>query len=249
MPVDGRSGPGAETRSPRTAVVWAVLYAELAGRGEPALSIVDVGGGSGGFAVPLAQLGHRVTVIDPSPDALATLNRRALAGGVGDRIIAVQGDTDTLVGLVPGAGADLVLCHSLLEVVDDPGATLRVLAEMLCARGCLSILVANRVAAVLSRALAGQFAKAERALHDPEGRWGAGDGTTRRFDLDRIARLVAATGLVVEQVHGVRVVADLVPGSVLDGAGEALIGVELALAATPPYRDIATQLHVLARKR
>lgn len=64
----------------RTAVVWDALravLAELAGAtGRDVLDIVDAGGGTGGFAVPLAALGHTVTVVDPSPDSLAALERR-----------------------------------------------------------------------------------------------------------------------------------------------------------------------------
>lgn len=245
MSPDGRAVPGAEAR---TAVVWSVLYAELAQRPDVRLSIVDVGGGTGGFAVPLARIGHAVTVVDPSPDALATLDRRARSAEVADRILAIQGDTDTLLDLVAPASADLVLCHSLLEVVDDPERTLRLATAVLRAGGSLSVLVANRAAAVLSRALGGHFADAERALVDPDGRWGDGDGTGRRYDAGRLLAMLEAVGLSVEQRHGVRVVADLVPGAVVDGAGESLVGVELALAAVSPYRDIATQLHVLARK-
>src|SRR5215472_12751028 len=45
--------------------------------GRATLDIVDAGGGTGGFAVPLASLGHHVTVVDPSPDSLAAAQRRA----------------------------------------------------------------------------------------------------------------------------------------------------------------------------
>ncbi|MBA2553694.1 MAG: methyltransferase domain-containing protein [Geodermatophilaceae bacterium] len=248
MPAEDRAGSGGDALSARTAVVWSVLHGEL-GRGRTAqLSVVDVGGGTGGFAVPLAELGHKVTVVDPSPDALATLDRRARTSEVADRIRAIQGDTDTLLDLVATESADLVLCHSLLEVVDDPELTLRLAAAVLRAGGALSLLVANRAAAVLSRAMGGHFADAERALLDPAGRWGDGDGTSRRFDAARLLTMLTTVGLSVEQVHGVRVVADLVPGAVADGAGESLVGVELTLAGLSPYRDIATQLHVLARK-
>src|SRR5690606_21074578 len=92
------------------------------------LQVVDVGGGTGGFAVPLAEAGHRVTVVDASPDALAALTRRAAEAGVPDRITAVQGDGDRLAGLVEPGSADLVLCHSLLEVVDDPAEVVGALA-------------------------------------------------------------------------------------------------------------------------
>ncbi|GAA1043077.1 hypothetical protein GCM10009557_70530 [Virgisporangium ochraceum] len=94
-------------------VVWAVLRPEL-DRADRPLAIVDVGGGTGGFAVPLARAGHRVTVVDASPDALAALTRRVAedtgtvhSGGIS----AVQGDVDTLGDVVEPGTADLVLCH------------------------------------------------------------------------------------------------------------------------------------------
>ena len=61
------------------------LYEALLAESDDAARIVDIGGGTGGFAVPLAQLGHRVEVIDPSPDALAALDRRAREADVADR--------------------------------------------------------------------------------------------------------------------------------------------------------------------
>ncbi len=247
MPPDRRS-PGGEAVSARTAAVWSVLHDELARRPGAVLSIVDVGGGTGGFAVPLAELGHAVTVVDPSPDALVTLDRRAQASDVAGRIRAIQGDTDTLLDLIAPDSADLVLCHSLLEVVDSPVHTLRLVAAVLRGGGSLSILVANRAAAVLARTVGGHFADAQRALADPAGRWGEDDGAIRRYDADQLLTMVAAAGLSAEQFHGVRVVADLLPGAVADGAGESLVGMELALSGTSPYREIATQLHVLARK-
>src|SRR5262249_19206028 len=59
----------------RTAAVRDILRAVISARvtdaGRARLDILDAGGGTGGFAVPLAGLGHNVTVIDPSPDSLA----------------------------------------------------------------------------------------------------------------------------------------------------------------------------------
>jgi hypothetical protein len=104
---------------------------------------------------------------------------------------------------------------------------------------------------VLARALAGRPDEAARVLTDPAGRWGAADGVRRRFDADQLQALVAGAGLLVEQVHGVRVVADLVPSAVLDtepGAAAALLSLERALSERAPFRDLATQLHLLARR-
>lgn len=239
--------------SPRTAVVWEVLSAVLgeqaaAGKG---LHVVDAGGGTGGFAVPLAEAGHRVTVVDPSPDSLAALQRRAAERGVAERVTGVQGDLDDLGALVPDGSADLVLCHSVLEVVDDVGRALAAVAAALRSGGRLSLLVAGRDGAVLARAVAGHPAEAARVLTDPAGRWGDPDGTARRFTAADLEPPLRAAGLSLEQLHGVRVVADLVPAAVLDlepGAAAALLSLERALSARPPFRDLATQLHVLAVK-
>ena len=67
----------------RTAVVWDALRPVLDGLGEG--DVLDIGGGTGGFAVRVAELGHRVRVVDPSPDALAALDRRAKESGVSGR--------------------------------------------------------------------------------------------------------------------------------------------------------------------
>ncbi len=256
--------------SVRTAVVWDVLEATLdalakravatrgmdmpergvatAGAG---LDVLDAGGGTGGFAVPVAELGHRVTVVDPSPDSLAALERRAAEAGVTDRIRGVQGDASELVSLVEPDTFDAVLCHSVLEVVDDLSGAVAAIAGCLRPGGAASVLVANRNAAVLARAVAGHFAEARHALADPAGRWGHGDPVPRRFDHDDVVALLERSGLRVDAVHGVRIFADLVPGTLVDsepGALPALRELETAAAERPAFRDIATQLHVLATR-
>jgi SAM-dependent methyltransferase len=231
-------------------VVWEVLRREIdrAAVARPRLTVVDVGGGTGGFAVPLAQAGHDIIVVDPSPDALAALTRRAAEAGVAERIQAMQGDADSLATLVGPAVADIMLCHSVLEIVDSPDQVAEALATTLRPGGAASVLVANRAAAVLARAVAGQLGTATALLTDPDGRAGVRDTLRRRFDADSATALLVKAGLSVEQVHGVRVVADLVPGSVLERDHDALAAFELAAAAVPPYRDVASQLHLLARR-
>ncbi|MCX4388534.1 methyltransferase domain-containing protein [Micromonospora peucetia] len=234
--------------TPRTAVIWSVLRAELERRAGTALTVLDVGGGTGGFAVPLAQAGHRVTVVDASPDALAALTRRAAEAGVAERVRAVQGDGDALAGLVEPGSADLVLCHAVLEVVDDPAAVVAALVAALRPGGAASVLVAGRSAAVLGRAMNGHLDVAAVLAADPVGAAGARDTLRRRYDADGAAALLGAAGLVVEEIHGVRVLADLLPAAVADGQPAALVELERALAAQAPWRDLAAQLHLFARR-
>ena len=255
MSREGGVDPIRPRASLRTAVVWEVLRDALERRAKtadrPVLDVLDTGGGTGNFAVPVARLGHRVTVVDPSPDALFALERRAAEAGVTDRVRGVQGDAHGLLGVIEPGGYDMVLCHGVLEYVDDPAEGIRNVVGALRSEGTLSLLAAGRGGAVLARALAGHFAEAERALGDPDGRWGAGDSLPRRFTADALTGLVTEAGLRTFSVHGVRIFADLVPGVLVDtepGALEALLRLELAAAEEPGFHSVATQLHVLAER-
>lgn len=258
-PTDAGATPAAPTRTARTvgphtaartAVVWDVLRREIARARQRhgQLTVVDVGGGTGGFAVPLAESGHDVTVIDASPDALAALTRRAAEAGVAARVHALQGDADSLAELSPAGSADIVLCHNILEVVDDPADVAGAIFGCLRPGGAASVLVANRAAAIFARAMQGNIDQALAALADPDGRFGPRDTLRRRYDAASATDLLGKAGLTVEEIHGVRVVADLVPGAVLERDHEALAAFELAAAARPPLRDMASQLHLLARR-
>lgn len=215
-----------------------------------ALRVLDVGGGSGIFAVPLALLGHDVTVVDPSADALATLARRAATAGVGDRVRGVQGDGDQLgevLATLPsdGGGYDLALCHSVLEVVDDPAGTLREIAGALRPGGQVSVAAANRAGAVLARAVAGHPVEARALLEDRDPAAARRTPARRRFTPADLLALVEGAGLRPGPWRGVSVVADLLDAT--SGADpDAVRALELALAGTSPYREVATGLHVLA---
>ena len=234
--------------TPRTAAVWTVLHRELRAHTGQELTVLDVGGGTGGFAVPLAEAGHHVTVVDASPDALAALTRRAADAGVADRVRAVQGDGDALAGLIEPGSVDLILCHAVLEVVDDPAGVVTAIATALRPGGAVSLLVAGRAAAVLGRALNGHLDAASALFTDPDGRAGPKDTLRRRYDAETAAALLGEAGLKVEEIHGVRVLADLLPSAVVESDPQAMLDLELALSAHPPFRDIASQLHLFARR-
>jgi SAM-dependent methyltransferase len=236
--------PSDRRSSARTAVVWEALLPLLEGSD---IDVLDIGGGTGGFAVRVAELGHRVRVVDPSPDALASLDRRAREREVSDRVTGQQGDLSTLLEIAGSGSVDLVLCHGVLEVVDDPAAALATIADVLRPGGSLSLLVAQRHAAVVARAMAGHFGQARDLLDEtgPTGRSG------RRYTAEELDALLRAAGFEPTALHAVRVFSDLVPGSLLDlepGATTALVELERAVATRSEYLPLATQVHVLARR-
>ena len=184
--------------------------------------VLDVGGGSGAWAVPLARAGCSVAVVDPSPNALAALRRRARDAGVDELVTAVPGEVDTLAEVAPLGEADLVLGHGLLEVVDDVPAAVRALARAATPGGALSVLVAGRFAAVLARTLAGRLAEARALLTDPDGRFGPDDALRRRLDAAGLRRaLAAAPDLRMELLQGDGVVECWAPGPSREGRAAA----------------------------
>ena len=283
-----RRTAGAPGTSRRTQGVWDavrdLVQDQQSSLGRP-LRVLDLGGGTGGLAVPLAELGHDVTVVDPSPNALAALEQRAAGAGVADRVHGRQGDADSIAELGLGHGPsaetsvepsvgssrdrpgeapdgsgeaatayDLVCCHGVLEVVDDPAEALRGIAGVLTPKGHLSLLVAGRLAVVLAKALAGELEQATAALTSPDGRWGPTDPLPRRFDVSGLTTLLDETGFTTVQVHGVRVFADLVPSGALDGAADraALTELERAVATHAHYAEtlggLGSGLHTIAQR-
>jgi S-adenosylmethionine-dependent methyltransferase len=204
------------------------------------LDLVDLGGGTGGVAIPLAQRGHQVTVVDPSPDALASLERRATEAGVTERIRGVQGDAADLERLFPAGQTDAVICHRVLEVIESPADALTAMGELLRPGGALSLLVALRHSLVLTQALAGHLALARRSYAD-----------ANRPDYARVIALVEEAGFTVVSSHGIGTIADHVPERLVEaepGAYEELAALEAEISQDPAFRALAPSVHVFAQR-
>jgi len=212
---------------------------DLGSPGGQVLEVVDVGGGTGGVATALAADGHRVTVVDPSPDALASLERRTAEAGLQGRITGRQGDAADLVDVLGPRSTDVVVCHRVLEVVDSAADALAGMAAVLRPGGVLSLLVSQRHAMVLGSALAGHVALARRAYAD-----------RTHFDHDQVVGLVERAGFTVLASHGVGAVSAYVAEALLDaepGARAELAALEAEVSQDPAFRALAPQLHVFGR--
>lgn len=229
-------------RSASSAFLLDLLARQLRELGGPAgqvLEVVDVGGGTGGVATALAADGHAVTVVDPSPDALASLERRTAESGLSSRITGRQGDAADLVEVLGPGSTDVVVCHRVLEVVDSAAEALAGMAAVLRPGGVLSLLVSQRNAVVLTSALAGHVGLARRAYADRS-----------LFDHDQVVALVEQAGFSVLASHGVGAVSAYLAESVLDaepGARAELAALEAEVSQDPAFRALAPQLHVFAR--
>jgi ubiquinone/menaquinone biosynthesis C-methylase UbiE len=209
-------------------------------RGAGEYTAVDLGGGTGTFAITLAEAGHAVTVIDPSLDALASLQRRTAERGLGDRLRGLQGDAADLVELVGPASTDVMICHRTLEVMDDPAAALALMAEVVRPAGILSVVVPQRRAVVLSQAMQGHVGAALAALDSSE-----------RFDLEDVVALIERAGFRVSDIAGIGALAHHVPQAVIDsepGVADQLYALESRVSRDPAFRAIAPWAHISATR-
>lgn len=236
----GRERPG----SGRLGLVSSLLAEALGSAATPGrqLRILDCGGGSGAYAVPLAAGGAEVTVVDISADALATLRRRADEAGVSAAIHAVAGDVESLGDLAEPGRFDAVLAHGVLDAVDRVETTFAAMAAAVCPGGLFSVLVGNPVASVVARALAGEPALALEELRRLDDGAQAGP--------DAVARLAQRAGLLVEARRGIGVFSDLVPGAAGDAPGgrAALASLDAEAASRSPFAELAGRIHLLLRR-
>ena len=244
-----------ERGRPRTStVLWEgvrrLLDDAVAASGTAELTVVDLGGGTGGLAVRVAELGHRVVVVDPSPDALAALERRTVEAGLAGRVRALQGDATDLSSVLDPGHADVLLCHGVLEVVDDPLAALRSAHGALRPGGRLSLLVAQWPASVLARVLSGHLDQALHVLSDADHRWSGHDPLRRRFDRDSATELARRVGFTVTAVEGTRTFSDVVPAARAESDTDLALlrRLEELASSSPELLVLAGHLHLHATR-
>jgi SAM-dependent methyltransferase len=91
---------------------------------KPGTTVIDVGGGAGRYALPLAVRGASVTVVDPSPAMIAALREAAEDAGVSDLGVVEAGWDEADV-----APADIVFCANVVYFIADIEPFVRKLAE------------------------------------------------------------------------------------------------------------------------
>ncbi len=234
-----------------------VLAWELVSERLPdAAVIVDAGCGSGRWALPLIQRGHRVIGIEQAP-RMAEAARRRLAGDPDGsaRFTLIESPMETAVlsGVLPPGGADAVLAMGSMQYTPDPGRTLARLAGWARPGGYVVVLVDSLVALVQELLNAGSTAEAVERMETRQGIWQQ-DGLQADLHLLDAMRLrldAAHAGLKDVSVHGL-----LVSWSTL-GRNETIarlnadwheqLALERLLAQEPAKADLGKQLLMIGR--
>ena len=219
-------------------------------RAKDSFCALDVGGGTGATAVRLARLGSQVTLLDSSPAMLDIAQRAAREAGVTEKIALQHGDAHQLADLFHAASFDVILCHNVLEYIDDPIAVLRGAARALRdSSAMLSVLVRNRAGEVFKAVIeAGDLAVAERNLTAEWGQESLYGGRVRLFTPESLQAMLKAASLAVIAERGVRVLADYLPSRVSRSAEyERIFELERKLGSRPEYAAVARYTQCFAR--
>jgi S-adenosylmethionine-dependent methyltransferase len=215
------------------------------------LRALDLGCGTGAIGVRLARLGLHVTLLDVSLPMLDFAERAAREAGVTERIALEQGDASQLAMLFPAASFDLILCHNVLEFVEDPCAVLRTAALALRdSSSVISVLVRNRPGEVLKAALVnGDLAAAERNLTAEWGDESLYEGRTRLFTAVGLHAMLLESSLAVTAERGVRVMSDYLPSTVSrTDEYERIFELERELGRRAEFAAVARYTHCLAHR-
>jgi len=244
----------AEQRTPWARLKYAVTASNLRRNlGDGPLRILDAGGGNGADSLPLAAQGHSVTIVDYSAAMLGYAERQATAEGLRDSVVLHHAELDALPTLFPPASFDLVLCHNVLQYIDDVPQVLEVLVGSLAPAGVLSLLSVNRYALPYRAAfLYGDLDAACAALDERQHAAVIfGQAMTTEYSADEVLAMLPTAGCMVLADYGIHCItpywgdnerkADPVVYAQLER-------LELALTVRHPYKLLARYFQIVARQ-
>ena len=215
-------------------IVWEQL-GEFTGK-----KILDFGSGEGITANHFAER-NAVVAVEPSQEML----RNRWADYEYKQIV---GDVARLSDLEDGS-FDVVICHNVLEYLEEKEQVIKELCRLLKAGGLLSIVKHNRAGRVMQMAvLLDDLAKANELLDGNDGS-SSQFGAIRYYEDEQIEEW--SNGLTRLETFGIRTFWDLQQNQEKHGTGEwqrQMMQLEMRVSKIEEYRGVAFFHHLLFRK-
>ena len=230
----------------RTFVLHQQLLRHLGG---PPASVLDVGGGAAHQSLPLARLGYRVTVLDPSPAMLGKAEQRLASetADVRDRVRLVQAAGESAVAATGGQQFSAVLCHGVLMYQPDPEPLLDALCRCAEPNGLVSVMALNAATMAVRPALERRWADA-LASFDVGHETGVLGTPTRGDTVADLAELLRRRGVDAQAWYGVWLFTDWMDLPVEDTDVAAVAAVEMEASLRDPYRQLSRVFHLVGRR-
>ena len=218
-------------------------------------SVLDVGGGAGHQAFPLAQAGYDVTLLDPSSSMLDKARERLerLPPDTRERVTLLEVPGEAAAEAVGGRRFAAVLCHGVLGYLEQPEALVDQLCHCAAEGGVVSIMAGNARAAAVRPALERRWDDA-LASFDSRSEIGVLGVPTRADTVEELGALLQRGGVEPVCWYGVWLFVDWfdLSGSPLDPSDPdqvaAVAAVELEAGRRDPYRHLSRIFHLVGRK-
>lgn len=215
-------------------IVWKQL-GDMEGK-----KVLDFGSGEGITANHFAEK-NDVTAIEPSKEMLSNAWKDY-------EYTQIVGDVNALSAF-KNETFDMIICHNVLEYIDDKAAVVKALARVLKKDGIISIVKHNRAGRVMQMAvLLDDFEKANEIL-DGKDSTASKFGTIRYYEDNDITKWEPQ--ITVSDILGIRTFWDLQQNQQKHGDEawqEKMLQLELRVSQMKEYKDIAFFHHLLLKK-
>lgn len=201
--------------------------------------ILDFGSGFGIVANFLAEK-NQVTAVEPDMEMMIHRKRS-------NPYEQLQGSLDVLE-IFPDEEFDVIICHNVLEYVEDVKPYLEAFSRLLKPGGLLSIVKHNHVGRILHTVIFENDTYKAQSLLLGKSYKTHSMGQAVYYE---ISDAVNPLDFEVEAFQGVRIFYGLQPNDVKTDSGwrEKMLAMELAVYEQSPYRDIAAFQHYWLKKR
>ena len=215
-------------------IVWKQL-GDMEGK-----KILDFGSGEGITANHFAEK-NDVTAIEPSKEMLSNAWKDY-------EYTQIVGDVNALSAF-KNETFDMIICHNVLEYIDDKAAVVKALARVLKKDGIISIVKHNRAGRVMQMAvLLDDFEKANEIL-DGKDSTASQFGTIRYYEDNDITKWEPQ--ITVSDILGIRTFWNLQQNQQKHGDEawqEKMLQLELRVSQMREYKNIAFFHHLLLKK-
>ena len=228
----------------RTHVVHAHLRAHLP---PPPAPVVDIGGGAGHQAIPLARDGYDVTIVDSSPEMLAhaAASLTDEPAGVAGRTKLVEAGAEDAPRILGDGGFAGVLCHGVIPYFDDPDPLVKALSRLATSGGIVSVVAKNAHALAVRPAQRKDW-PATLAAFDARCQRNELGLETRGDTPEELSVLLVAHGVEPLDWYGVRLFTDDFGRfeGVVDPS-DPVLAAELEASRRDPYRQLSRLFHLV----
>ncbi len=232
----------------RNVIRQEVIRRQLSRHVTAGMTVLDVGCGQGTQAIELARAGCVVTGVEPSKELRLRCERSASSSGCAIELI--DGAVDQLDEIMVGRHFDVVCAHGVLMYMPSMTGAITALSRRVALRGLLSVTFRNGHALAFRPAMRRDWAGALAAMEAKE--YVNELGVAARSDrLENVETALVESGFEIESWYGVRVFNDAIAADMQVPEGEdlaAMLEAEDAAGRRDPYRWLASQLHVVARR-